>query len=1163
MPTKQDDLYDKFTINKDVIKQYTTNAKKFPFVNEKNDIISNGGGSYIAYNNIGSLRIRHNDQGSSDTKVTVDFFTVLQSTTNARYYPFAISFELARDKDGNKENLIYLSDGSSAGSNTISYKQIETYSSKKRSRTGSVTNKIENDDLAWYETLITSICEYIESSQLESNTLLATIDNQDYENLTEVGGTSYQRTKTLDWNKILSTIKSKKGNTYTIKRNINVPIKAYLPKKETLSGGAVKYSDSVNEWRSVDISSVRFTFGPDCSLIKEVTVEENANRGLLFKEFKDTVTDKANAAEAAAAAAEAQKEREEEEKQFQATLNEAVKEEAVNYNSGLETFLRAIQLHSLNKAVTSIGGGSANSPNFDFKEVGTVNLLEGAQNNSIIEQLFANTIFKGLPRKFAENPDQFSKGLEITANKRDRFLAFTSYGYNYNLMSCSDPAAYVKQKALKTCDFKEMFRSWVIPYDMNTQILKDVDINHPVFIRFDLLLLVLNQMCLLYDTPKSDDKDGETKPPALENQTPLIYIDFNTYTNTCLSTPLQMSIDVAKFLIQFRATNEQYRRLFVVETVDESDADKVEIDKLKQQGKSDNEIREIIGKSIKESENKNVGEGLDLFKPEQGDFISRALPEFKDPTNASTGAWQGRIMNVLINIEYLLNLCKNQSNNDNSHGIYLRPFLQQILDDLNKSLGDINMFRLAYDDRSNCLHIVDDQSSPHQPGEEYSRAYNIAMESYQHINLNRNSIELPLYGRDSIAKSLSIKTEVSSKLSNMLAISANSNKKTDAGKDATPFGQYNKDYVNRYMNQSLTVDTGDSKVTPGEKKAAETFNEFVKSIFQTDQPQLDNIDQAINYYVERMNNKKAERSATRASAMIPVSINFTTDGISGLAMGHAFCVPKELLPRTYERFTEATGKRVGFVVVGLDHSIGTNIWETSVRANMFFIKDAQDYYTSSKLFKMNDLAQGSVEGRKSVGSVGYVPEDVGRIDTTPYTPGTAGSGGSPTAMVSAMQAVFRRGGASGLCAYYTYSIANSYVKALRGESSLPGLVHAGGNANDSSYRNRLVALGYKMQNLGTLTKSQLITELNKSRAIGDIINYASLKPVSNERKSNYAYIYGHTQIYHGENAYNVSMQSGKGAKSGWASSWSNNYGAAFVYGSKASDTWEAFLFTLS
>jgi GH24 family phage-related lysozyme (muramidase) len=82
--------------------------------------------------------------------------------------------------------------------------------------------------------------------------------------------------------------------------------------------------------------------------------------------------------------------------------------------------------------------------------------------------------------------------------------------------------------------------------------------------------------------------------------------------------------------------------------------------------------------------------------------------------------------------------------------------------------------------------------------------------------------------------------------------------------------------------------------------------------------------------------------------MIPVSVNLTTDGISGFNMGQAFTIPDKLLPYTYssrktEGFSKDRIRNVGFVAVGLTHKIENNQWDTSIRANMIFLKNKGEF----------------------------------------------------------------------------------------------------------------------------------------------------------------------------------------------------------------------------
>jgi hypothetical protein len=97
-----------------------------------------------------------------------------------------------------------------------------------------------------------------------------------------------------------------------------------------------------------------------------------------------------------------------------------------------------------------------------------------------------------------------------------------------------------------------------------------------------------------------------------------------------------------------------------------------------------------------------------------------------------------------------------------------------------------------------------------------------------------------------------------------------------------------------------------------------------------------------------MTTLKNDDYATRASFMIPVSVNLTTDGISGFNMGQAFSIPDKLLPYTYtarktEGFSKDRVRNIGFVAVGLTHKIENNQWDTSIRANMIFLKNKGEF----------------------------------------------------------------------------------------------------------------------------------------------------------------------------------------------------------------------------
>ena len=584
-------------------------------------------------------------------------------------------------------------------------------------------------------------------------------------------------------------------------------------------------------------------------------------------------------------------------------------QEKLNYQSGLEVFIRAIQLHSFNLAYKDASMG----------KISAIDLY--GKKNQFIKDLFDNGVLKNVAYNFATDKIKNYKTIKESDTVLELVGKYASYGFNHNLMSqpYKVQKSNIESDKMPQVKFQELYKSYVVPYSVNQGIAKDIDINYPVYIKFGLLLMALNHMCTIYDS-KSDPKVSP------EEQTPLIYIDFNPETNFCLSEPLQMSTDPLKMLIPFRGTNEEYSRLFDP--------------KLIKNGK-------IIPTS-------GSSEYKDLFTPQTLDYISSQLPEFKGLDNNGGDAYSGKVMNILLSCDYLLSLCKNFANKDQTQSVKLRPFLQQIIDDINKYLGGINLLRLAYDDKSNCLYIVDDQVQP------------MKLDEKSVPDTGRTNSEIPVFGKYSIARSLEIRTDISSKLSNMIAISANSDIKSDASKDGTPFGHFSENYTDRFIPQVLSINASDTskkntqtaRPNDTEISAAAAFNDFVKCALNTGQVSDNNVSAATNYYIDRMNKRKGESDGTKSSAMIPISVNFSTDGISGLAMGHAFLLPKEVLPISYEKISDPDNI-IGFVVTGLNHTLQNNMWTTEVKANMMYLKNDGSFKADSSTYNIKELSSGN------------------------------------------------------------------------------------------------------------------------------------------------------------------------------------------------------------
>ncbi len=578
----------------------------------------------------------------------------------------------------------------------------------------------------------------------------------------------------------------------------------------------------------------------------------------------------------------------------------------LDYLSSLQLILRTIQVHSLSEAIR-------NSGNIEIDQ--QVKVIPFYSQKDFVNKLFSEGLFSKIIDKLIDgsiSDEDYDNLTNQDSDYRDNVHA--KYGFATNLMANKENL-YEKtgERNFTPVDYKQLLTSYVIPYDVSQELENGMVLNHPVYIPFGALLMILNHSSTIYDVKNSGIR-----------QVPLIYLDFNPEHNFCLSSPSQLSTDPFTCLIPFEGQDSDYVSLFDTDVLENS-----------------NFIKPVSG-----SEQSTL-----LFKPKSNiinnrDNLTFELLKFKYNDGTNKQNYVGKVMNVLLSIDYLTRVIKNFTTKDEENKVYLKPFLDQILVDISKSTGNFNIFRLSYNDSANTYQIVDDQIIPSPSKKEE-----------QLIANERNNRPLPVFGKNTIAKSIEIKTEISGKLGNMIAISANSNVKTKStlSTNGDIVGYINANYVDRYINNRQEFSSSDGQLSDGKINAAVKFNDAVKSFYGTggSGPSEQDIGTATNYFINKLTNIKGNDPATRASAMIPVSVNFKTDGVSGFNMGQAFTIPKEMLPYTYTdrviRGEKNHTEKVGFVVTGLSHTIEGNVWDTNVKASMVFLKDSNVYttYTSS------------------------------------------------------------------------------------------------------------------------------------------------------------------------------------------------------------------------
>lgn len=451
-------------------------------------------------------------------------------------------------------------------------------------------------------------------------------------------------------------------------------------------------------------------------------------------------------------------------------------------------------------------------------------------------------------------------------------------GFNSNLMVNPEQIA-----TTPVVSFKNLCLAYGIKY-------KDQDsVKYPVYIKFGYLMAFLNNMCLVYDSTTDADKH------------PYVYLDFNPDTNFCLTNPQHLSVDPYTCLIPFQGTQKDYLSIFP------------------------EEIRKAL---------------QDPFGPDKN-YISALIESFKTPNNS----YQGKTMEILLNVDFIVRTLNQYTTNDKEHAINLKGFLDAIVTAINKATGNFNLFRVAYRDDSNTVIIKDDQFVPPYPGESYmlDRSLYLSRGTYNAPKYG----QLPVFGLQSLAREFQFKTNLASNVSKVVAISAQADRGAANSTDYSSFSYLNVDYVDAYKprisNSTNTTSATSNVVGTGsfsnDLNQAQQFNTHILSIYYGGDNTVSakRINSSVNYYINSMAGIKAADGITVAAPFIPANLEITIDGISGIVMGNAFTIPEDRLPVSLRGSDNQT--KVGFVVVGLTHTIDKNQWLTKIRGQMIRLRD--------------------------------------------------------------------------------------------------------------------------------------------------------------------------------------------------------------------------------
>ena len=500
---------------------------------------------------------------------------------------------------------------------------------------------------------------------------------------------------------------------------------------------------------------------------------------------------------------------------------------------------------------------------------------------------------------------------KVDTNTADfNLIQYALKGFNSNLMvnTKKDPALF---NSIKSVDFESLSTAYGIRWTIQGETSL---VNHPAYLKLGYVLSFLNAMCLIYDSTQDKDKH------------PYVYLDFNPYTNFCLTMPQHMSVDPFTCMIPFQGEQKDYLKVFPPDVAPDPDP---------------------AGTTI-------FGEKLNE--------VSWYLPKFK----AGNNPYQGSTMEILVNVDFLIRTLNARTTSSPDHTVDLKGFLDDVMTGINKATGNLNSFRVAYRDDSNTVIIKDDQFVPPMENEKWEMGIKANPTNYgvpNGINVPKYG-QLPVFGKYSLVRDFRLETDMSTNLSKVIAISGQSDTTSVNSTDHSSFSWLNTNFEDRYKprisdSSNSNSKPNNNKTTDKEKQAQENqanvaaseFNQHVISIYRGGVALSQKaVSAAVNYYINGIAQVKSRNNITVAAPFIPANLSLTIDGISGIIMGNAFTIPEDRLPLSL-RGQGGTDKntKVGFVVVGLTHTLEGNQWLTKIRGQMIKLRDSTDYGVATQL----------------------------------------------------------------------------------------------------------------------------------------------------------------------------------------------------------------------
>jgi len=313
---------------------------------------------------------------------------------------------------------------------------------------------------------------------------------------------------------------------------------------------------------------------------------------------------------------------------------------------------------------------------------------------------------------------------------------------------------------------------------------------------------------------------------------------------------------------------------------------------------------------------------LGSFKPftefEDADIkkLQDSMEKAAEPEDYSIYPTIGNINYIYLNIGYLSKTLLTGSNNAENK-ISVKNYLQEICDGVGKALGSINDFQAIIDEDKNELTIIDFNQK---------RIKNLNSPATKKIT------RIKAQGLGSFVVGFSAQSAITPDIATTISIGAQANG-NQLGEEATTFSRLSKGLTDRFYteknikNSPKPADIDLTKKTQQETQFNNTVEAYKKIILNQKEDDNVIVYKSEDIYSVNVENIPVElykallgkftEDKQTSTTFIPVKINLTLAGISGIKIFQRFDITSDILPYTYS-------DQFDLMVLGVSHEVSND-----------------------------------------------------------------------------------------------------------------------------------------------------------------------------------------------------------------------------------------------